>query len=63
MLHDLDDARVFGDRAVLLAQGRVVAQGTPAEVVSQAFVRAVYAVTLHEQSGLRFGEPGEAEPC
>ena len=58
VLHDLDDARVFGDCAVLLAHGRVVAQGTPAEVVSQAFVRAVYAVTLHERSGLRFRRPG-----
>ena len=63
VLHDLDDARVFGDRAVLLDRGRVVAQGTPAEVVSQRFAGAVYSVALHERSGLRFGEPGEAPPC
>ncbi len=64
VLHDLDAARVFGDRAVLLDGGRIVAQGTPAEVVSQRHVRRVYAVALHERSGLRFAEPGEeAPPC
>jgi iron complex transport system ATP-binding protein len=63
VLHDLDDARAFADRALLLEGGRIVAHGTPAEVVSTPFVRAVYGVQLREQSGLRFAAVAEEEPC
>lgn len=40
--HDLTLAAAYCDRLVLLAQGRVVASGTPAEVLTATNVAAVY---------------------
>jgi iron complex transport system ATP-binding protein len=62
-MHGLDDARNFADRVILLERGRIVAHGTPREVVSSAWVRTVYGVQLHERGGLRFAALPEAESC
>ena len=55
VVHDLTLAAAYCDRIVLLAGGRVVAQGPPAEVITAETVRAVYgdAVTVlaHPSSG------------
>ncbi len=42
VLHDLGLAAAFADRVCLLERGRVVAEGTPAEVFDAAVLSAVY---------------------
>ncbi len=44
VLHDLSLARAFFPRIVLLAGGRVVADGTPGEVLTRRGIQAVYGV-------------------
>ena len=55
VVHDLTLAAAYCDRIVLLANGRVVARGRPAEVVTAETVRAVYgeaiAVLAHPTTG------------
>jgi len=43
-VHDLTLAARFADRILCLADGRMVADGTPAEVLSDALLREVYGV-------------------
>ncbi|MDO9378373.1 MAG: ABC transporter ATP-binding protein [Nocardioidaceae bacterium] len=43
-LHDLNLAAMFCDQVVVLAEGRVVAAGPPAEVLSPGLVAEVYGV-------------------
>lgn len=61
VLHQLDDARRFTDRAVLLEAGVVSRRGTAAEVVSPDPVREVYGVELEADAALGFSllEPGD----
>lgn len=44
--HDLNLAGAFADRIVLLAEGKVVADGSPAEVLQPAVLEPVYGVPL-----------------
>jgi iron complex transport system ATP-binding protein len=59
VLHQLQEAAAFADRAVLLAAGRSVRQGPAAEVIAPEPVRAVYGVDMlpHAQFACRL--PGE----
>jgi iron complex transport system ATP-binding protein len=41
-LHDLNQAAEFCDRLVLMQTGRIVAQGTPDEVLTSQYLRQVY---------------------
>ncbi len=43
-LHDLTLAALFCDRLVVLDKGRVVAGGTPAEVLTAELIASVYGV-------------------
>ena len=49
-MHDLSAAARFADRLVLVDHGRIVAQGTPAEVLNADLLSAVYATALTVQS-------------
>ncbi len=44
VLHDLNHAAAFADRLVVLGEGRVLAQGRPAEVLRPELVRAAFGV-------------------
>jgi iron complex transport system ATP-binding protein len=44
VLHDLHLAAEYADRVVLLAGGRVIAQGTPSHVFTEEHVRAAFGV-------------------
>lgn len=44
VLHDLNLAAMAADEIVALKQGRVVSQGTPAEVITDASIAALYGV-------------------
>lgn len=46
VLHDLIQAARFADRLVLVREGRIVAQGAPAEVLTPANVQAVFGVEI-----------------
>ncbi|MDC0768955.1 ABC transporter ATP-binding protein [Streptomyces sp. HD] len=43
-LHDLNLAAMYCDRVLVLKQGRVVANGTPAEVLTEPLIAEVYGV-------------------
>jgi iron complex transport system ATP-binding protein len=43
-IHDLDAARRFGDRVVLMQGGRIVADGAPAAIVEGPRVRDVFGI-------------------
>jgi iron complex transport system ATP-binding protein len=55
VLHDLNLASQYCDRLVLLAAGRVVAAGTPAEVITEDHIRQAYhtetQVRTHPETG------------
>ena len=57
VLHDLNLAATFADRLVLLVDGQVVAQGTPAEVLRRERLVTIYgesvAVLSHPDHGSR----------
>lgn len=46
VLHDLALAARFADRIVLLAEGRIAADGTPAEVMTEAVAGRVFGVRV-----------------
>jgi ABC-type cobalamin/Fe3+-siderophores transport system ATPase subunit len=46
VLHDLNQAAAFADHVVLMRHGRVVAAGTPAEVVTAAHIETVFGVQV-----------------
>jgi len=60
VLHQLNDALRFTDRALLLQSGRALAFDRSAEVITPAHVRSAYGVELIEHGGLafRFGRSG-----
>jgi len=51
--HDLNLAAAYGDRIIALDRGRVVADGTPKEVVTEATLHSVFGVDarLHQTDG------------
>jgi iron complex transport system ATP-binding protein len=53
-VHQLDDARRYAHRGLLLAQGHAVAEGPIDEVVSAERVAEVYGVQMREQDALGF---------
>jgi len=56
VLHDLNLAAAFADRVVLLAEGRIVAEGAPATVFEAERLSAVYAAPIsveHSIGGVR----------
>jgi iron complex transport system ATP-binding protein len=65
VLHDLNLATLYCDRVVLLAEGRVFADGPTEQVVTYANVKAVYRtevyVGLNELNGKVFMVPMEPE--
>ncbi len=60
VMHELDDARRFADRAVLLRDGALETSGPSSEVIEPGAVRKVYGVDLHEHAGLSFSLPHQA---
>ncbi|UWE10305.1 ABC transporter ATP-binding protein [Actinacidiphila bryophytorum] len=46
VLHDLDQAAAVADRVALLAQGRIVADGTPEDVLAPGLLSEVYGIRI-----------------
>jgi iron complex transport system ATP-binding protein len=55
--HGLDMAARFADRMLLLSRGRVAAEGSPAEVVREDTLRAVYGWPLAVHQDPTTGAP------
>jgi len=51
--HDLDFVREISSRVIVLHQGRIVLDGTVAEVVESELVRTIYSGGLHEAAAAR----------
>lgn len=56
-VHDLTLAAQFCQRLVMLHQGRVIAEGTPGEVLTRERLRQVYGASLHVLSHPVTGRP------
>ncbi|QNP67576.1 ABC transporter ATP-binding protein [Streptomyces genisteinicus] len=66
-LHDLNLAAMFCDRLLVLRDGRVVAEGSPAAVLTPRLIAEVYGVGAevsleHGHPVIRFLRPGAAAP-
>lgn len=56
-LHDLNHAAMFCDRLVVLKEGRVVACGTPEEVLTRDLLRDVFSIDADVEPSRRHGRP------
>lgn len=56
-LHDLNHAAMFCDRVVVMAGGRLVADGTPEAVLSEDLLRQVFAVEARLETSPYHGRP------
>ena len=57
VLHDVNLAAAWCDEIVLVSEGRIAAQGTPAEVLTAETLRAVYGVRVRVQAAPATGRP------
>lgn len=57
VLHDLNQASRYCDHLVMLAKGRVIAQGTPEEVMTPALLKSVFSVTAEIHPEPMSGRP------
>jgi iron complex transport system ATP-binding protein len=56
-LHDLNHASLYADRVALLEQGRLLALGSPADVLTAARLSQVYRMPLHVVTHPDYGVP------
>ncbi|MBX9469620.1 MAG: ABC transporter ATP-binding protein [Rhizobium sp.] len=56
-LHDLNHAAMFCDRLMVLQKGRVVACGTPDEVLTKHLLREVFSIDAHVEPSQLHGRP------
>ncbi len=56
-LHDLNHAAMFCDRLMVLKEGRVVACGTPEEVLTKHLLRDVFSIDAHVEPSAHHGRP------
>lgn len=59
VVHGLEDAIRFTDRAILLHEGQVACAGATSDVISPGPLRRVYGVEMIERSGFGFRLPGD----
>ncbi len=57
VLHDLNLASLYADRISLLVQGRIEAEGTPSEVLTEETLSRVYSVPVHVMPHPQYGNP------
>ncbi|UCB43184.1 MAG: heme ABC transporter ATP-binding protein [Dehalococcoidales bacterium] len=56
-MHDLNLASLYFDRLVLLKEGRVLADGTPSEVITEKLLREVFAASVKVEAHPVTGTP------
>lgn len=57
ILHDINLAALYADRLVMMADGRILRQGTPQEVLDRAAIRDVYGVDMPVEIAEGSGRP------
>nr|WP_295826894.1 ABC transporter ATP-binding protein [uncultured Azospirillum sp.] len=56
-LHDLNHAAMFCDRLVVLKQGRIVATGSPDEVLTEDLLRDVFSIEARVETSAHHARP------
>ncbi len=56
-LHDLNHAAMFCDRLVILKQGRIVATGSPDEVLTEDLLRDVFSIEARVETSAHHARP------
>ena len=56
-MHDLNMASTYCDRIYIMGEGRVVASGTPAEVLQPCLIRKVFGVGVNIDYNQHSGKP------
>ena len=56
-MHDLNLASLYFDRLILLKEGRVLADGTPAQVLTEDIIKKVFAASVKVESHPATGVP------
>ncbi|MBO3760575.1 ABC transporter ATP-binding protein [Ciceribacter sp. L1K22] len=56
-LHDLNHAAMFCDRLIVLNHGRIVAFGSPEDVLTEDLLRRVFAVDARVEASAHHGRP------
>ncbi|BBI48124.1 hypothetical protein HORIV_05450 [Vreelandella olivaria] len=56
-LHDLNHAAMYCDRLIVMQAGRIVATGTPEEVLTQRLLRDVFSVDAHVETSPHHARP------
>ena len=56
-MHDLNLASLYFDRLILLKEGRVAAEGTPAQVLTEDRIREVFSASVRVESHPATGVP------
>ncbi|WJH40486.1 ABC transporter ATP-binding protein [Aliirhizobium terrae] len=56
-LHDLNHAAMFCDRLIVMQKGRIVASGTPEEIVTQELLRDVFSVDARVDTSPHHARP------
>ncbi|KTQ85884.1 histidinol phosphatase [Aureimonas ureilytica] len=56
-LHDLNHAAMFCDRLIVMNQGRIVASGSPEEVMTERLLRDVFAVDARVEASPHHSRP------
>jgi iron complex transport system ATP-binding protein len=68
-LHDLNHAAMFCDRLAIMKSGRIVALGSPAEILTSALIADVFGVSadiVRTEDGeiqIRYRRPGPSRPA
>ncbi len=57
ILHDINLASLYTDRVALLAQGKIFAAGSPAEVITSANLAAIYHIPVNVIQHPEYGTP------
>jgi iron complex transport system ATP-binding protein len=55
--HDLNLGLTYADRALILSQGRLVADGSPHDILTEDRIHHVFGVTAHLRDGEDHGRP------
>ena len=57
VLHDLNLASLYADRVAILSDGRITAQGSPAQVLTEDRLSSIYRVPVHVIPHPDYGTP------